>query len=141
MKKSFLSFLVLCVGIISYAQCDKKLVLHSSKTEYLDSTKTVMRAVDEVTVIEVTNAELIIIPGGADNRMSGPVKSTSCNWKIPFKEGRTVIKASLEDPSGDSKNVTITIEGKAGKMTLLAELDDEPNKKIKVAIDKFEEKI
>ena len=141
MKKSFLSFLVLCVGIISYAQCDKKLVLHSSKTEYLDSTKTVMRAVDEVTVIEVTNAELIITPGGVDNRMSGPVKSTSCNWKIPFKEGKTVIKASLTDPSGDSKNVTITIEGKAGKMTLLAELDDEPNKKIKVAIDKFEEKI
>jgi len=141
MKKSFLSFLVLCVGIISYAQCDKKLVLHSSKTEYLDSTKTVMRAVDEISVIEVTNAELIITPGGADNRMSGPVKSTSCNWKIPFKEGKTVIKASLTDPSGDSKNVTITIEGKAGKMTLLAELDDEPNKKIKVAIDKFEEKI
>ena len=141
MKKSFLMFLVLCAGIISYAQCDKKLILNSSKTEYLDSTKTVTRTVDENSVIEVTNTELIITPGGTDNQMRGPIKSTSCNWKIPFKEGKTVIKASLTDPGGDSKNVTITIEGKAGKLILLAELDDEPNKKIKVAIDKFEEKI
>jgi uncharacterized protein GlcG (DUF336 family) len=72
--------------------------------------------------------------------MSGPVKSTSCNWKIPFKEGKTVVRATLTDASSDSKNVTITIEGKEGKLTLLAEVDDEPNHKIRVAIDKFEEK-
>jgi len=140
MKKSLLLFLILCAGIISYAQCDKKLVLNSSKTEYLDSTKTVMRTVDENSVIELNKAELIITPGGEDNRMSGPVKSTSCNWKIPFKEGKTIVKATLTDPSGDSKNVTITIEGKEGKLTLLAEVDDDPNHKIRVAIDNFEEK-
>jgi hypothetical protein len=36
--------------------------------------------------------------------------------------------------------VTITIEGKEGKLTLLAEVDDDPNHKIRVTIDKFEEK-
>ena len=140
MKKSLLMVLVFCVGFISYAQCDKKLILNSSKTEFLDSTKSVKRTVEENSVIEVNNAELIITPGGENNRMSGPVKSASCNWKIPFKEGKTVIKATLTDPSGDSKNVTITIEGKEGKLTLLAEVDDDPNHKIRVAIDKFEEK-
>ena len=83
---------------------------------------------------------MTITPGGEENKMSGPVKSVVCNWKTAFKEGKTVIKAILTDRSGDAKDVTITIEGKDGKVTLLAEVDEMPDHKIKVTLDKFEEK-
>ena len=52
-----------------------------------------------------------------------------------------MIKAILSDPTGDAKDVTITIEGKDGKVTLLAEVDEMPDHKIKLTLDKFEEKI
>lgn len=140
MKKRIFLFIAFLSGFVCYAQCDKKLVLNSSKTEYLDSVFSVARTVEENTLIEITKTELIITPGSADNQMKGPIKSVSCNWTIPYKEGKTVLKAALADPGGDTKNVTVTIEGKAGKLTLTAEVDAEPNLKVRVPIDKFEEK-
>jgi hypothetical protein len=51
-----------------------------------------------------------------------------------------VIKAPIVDPRGDVKNLTITIEGKEGKLVLLAEAEERPERKIRIVIDKFEEK-
>lgn len=140
MKRSFFLLLMIIVCTANYAQCDKKFVLSSSKTEYLDEKWVVQRSVDEKSTIEISKSELIIIPGSEENKMSGTIKSSDCNWKVPFKEGKTIIKATLVEQSGDTKNVTITIEGKEGKLTLLAEVDDMPERKVRVAIDKFEEK-
>lgn len=138
MKKLILCFmLLLACGIISNAQCGKKSVFNSSKTEYLDATGTVERSVDEKTVVEITKTEITITPG--DHTMTGTIKSDTCNWKIPFKEGKTVIKASVSDGQGEAKSVTITIEGKDGKITLLAQVEDMPGKTIRITADKFEE--
>ena len=71
--------------------------------------------------------------------MTGTIGSKACDWQIPFKSGKTVISAQLEDQSGDQKDATLTIEGKDGKVTLLAELKNMPDRKILIAIDKFEE--
>ena len=132
--------MLLVAGIISYAQCDKNFVVTSSKTEYLNGNNVLERTVDENTTIEVSKSVITIKPGSEENKMTGPIKSTTCEWKQAFKEGKTVIKATITDPGGDTKDVTITIEGKDGKLTLMAQLDDDANKKIRVAIDKFEEK-
>ena len=132
--------LVLVCSTTVFAQCDKILVLTSSKTDFLDASGTLKKSEDENTVIEIAKTEMTITPGGEENKMSGPVKSVVCNWKTAFKEGKTIIKAILTDRSGDAKDVTITIEGKDGKVTLLAEVDEMPDHKIKVTLDKFEEK-
>jgi hypothetical protein len=59
---------------------------------------------------------------------------------VPFKEGKTVITTTLKDDSGNEpKDFTITIEGKDGKVTLLAESPSMPDRKIKLDIEKFEE--
>ena len=139
--KEFIFILAVLVGMNTYAQCDKKLSLTSSKTEYLDASGQLKKSVDENTTIEISKTELTIVPGAEENKMAGPVKSVVCNWKNVFKKGKTVIKAILSDPSGDAKDVTITIEGKDGKVTLLAEVDEMPDHKIKLTLDKFEEKI
>ncbi|MES1214455.1 MAG: hypothetical protein ABUT20_02970 [Bacteroidota bacterium] len=138
MKKMMLAFVAFTIfGAISYGQCDKNVIFTSSKTEYLDSNLTLQRSVDEKTVIEISKTGVTITPG--TNKMSGTIKSSSCKWTVPFKVGKSVIKAPIKDPSGDVKNVTLTFEGKDGKVTLLVEIEDDANKKIRVVADSFEE--
>ncbi|HYJ37255.1 MAG TPA: hypothetical protein VEV87_01510, partial [Chitinophagaceae bacterium] len=81
-----------------------------------------------------------ITHGPNNNTMSGTIKSDSCNWNIPYKEGISIIKALMTEQSGESRNLTITIEGKDGRLTFLAEVEERPDRKIRIIIDKFEEK-
>jgi hypothetical protein len=138
MKKLILGFsLLLAGGITSFAQCSKKIIFTSSKTEYLDTSGTVQNAEDEKTVIESDGKTITITPG--DHQMTGTIKSDSCNWKIPYKEGKSVIRAVITD-NGEEKKVVLTIEGKNGKVTLLAEVEGMMDRKIRVTADTFEEK-
>ncbi len=139
MKKQVLILLLVVVaGTSSYAQCDKKTVLTSSLTEYLTSTGEVRKTVDETTTIEFDSKKIIITPG--DHVMNGTVDSVSfCDWKTPYKEGKTVLKTTME--AGErNMNVVITIEGKDGKVILLFEDSESPEMRIRVTLDKFEEK-
>lgn len=140
MKHLLLAGLLLAAGHLAYSQCDKKILLTSSKTDHLGADSGVQRSVDENTVVEFDNATISVAPG--DNpKMTGKVNTITCNWTTPYKVGRTQMKATLTNPEGESKNLTITIEGKAGgKIVLLAVLDAEPEKKIRLVADKFEEK-
>jgi hypothetical protein len=96
--------------------------------------------VEEKSSVEISTSEIIIIPGNG-SKMTGAIKSDSCNWKKPFKEGKSVLKATFTREGEDSKNATITIEGKDGKVSFLMEIDEMPDKKIRIVADKFEEKI
>ena len=141
MKKIFAFMLLLSGGsLLSYGQCDKKVVLTSSKTEHLGADSSLQRTEDEQTVIEFDKTNITIAPGNEDHKMTGTITSYDCNWPTPFKDGKTVMKVLLTDGGGDTKKLTITIEGKAGKVKLLAELDDEADKKIRLNADSFAEK-
>lgn len=140
MKKQVLVLLIAAAaGTSSYAQCDKKVLVVSSKTEYLNGNGEVQRSVDETTTVEYDTATIVITPGD-DPTMTGTIKSRTCEWKVPFKEGKTVIKAILTNPQGQTMNLTITIEGKEGKISLIAEIEEMQDQKIRVQVDKFEEK-
>jgi hypothetical protein len=132
--------LLIAGSTISFAQCDKKVMLTTSKTDHLDANGVVTRTVDEKAVVEIGKSDLTINVND-EHKMTGAIKSNSCNWKIPFKEGKTIIKATLSNDQGEDKNVTITIEGKDGKVTLLFEMEGEADDRIRVGIDKFEEVI
>ena len=139
MKKQVLILLLVVVaGTSSYAQCDKKNVLTGSSTEYLNAGNELQRTVDEATTIEYDSKSITITPG--DHSMSGTVSSITCDWKTPYKEGKSVIKASIEGPNGQFMTTTITIEGKDGKISLLFEAEEFPDRKIHLNLDKFEEK-
>ncbi|MBS1669833.1 MAG: hypothetical protein JST58_20860 [Bacteroidetes bacterium] len=132
--------LFLADGTMGFAQCGQKLALTSSKTVYLDSTGIVQRNVDEQSTIELSPTTLSIAPGN-DPVMTGAVQSENCNWTIPFKEGKSIYKVLL-NPSGgaDPMNLTVTIEGKDGKITFLAEMEQMPDRRIMLLADTFEEK-
>ncbi len=140
MKIFFLSvFFVAITTINIQAQCDKKVIIVSSQTNHLNSNKDVQRSVDETTTIEYDQKEIVVSPGN-DPVMHGTIKSVSCEWKTPFKNGKTVLKAALEGQQGETMNLTITIEGKEGKIDFLAEMDENADEKISIVVDKFEEK-
>ncbi|MBN8855174.1 MAG: hypothetical protein BGO55_24795 [Sphingobacteriales bacterium 50-39] len=138
MKHLLLVASILAMGLMSYGQCDKKLRLTSSKTEYLQADSSVQRTVEENTVIEFDKSTITIAPGDHDH-LTGTIHSYTCNWAVPYKTGRTRLKVTLKKSEGETKEAVITIDGSNGKVTLLLELDDMPDKKIRVIGDKFEE--
>ena len=137
MKKQVLILLFVIAGFSSYAQCDKKSILTSSSTEYLTSSGEIRKTKEETTTIEFDSKTIVIAPG--DHVMEGTVTSiTSCDWKTAYKEGKTVLKATMDAGEGQTLDVVITIEGKDGKVILMFE--ESPEKRIRVTADKFEEK-
>ena len=140
--KKLIAFFLFQVSILpSFGQCDKNVALAVSKTQYLDGSGTVQRTVDENSTVEINTSEVVITPGGnADHKMNGKIQSNTCSWSVPFKEGKSIYKARFEDPSGNQQNATLTIEGKDGKVTFLMEVAERPDQKIRVTVDKFEEK-
>lgn len=141
MKKIFFAVLLLCASGAGFAQCDKPVILTSSKTEYLDASGNVERTEDEQSTVEIRKDTMIISPGNEPHTMMAAIKSNTCNWNVPFKEGKSVIKATLNNEDGtETKNITITIEGKDGKIIFIAVMDHEPNRQIRLPIDAFKEK-
>jgi len=140
MKTLALTLSLLVAGCTaSFAQCGKTVILNSSKTEHLDAQGVVQRTSDETAVIELSKTEFNVSVND-EHKITAKITSQTCDWKVPFKEGKTVIKAAASNDQGEERNVTVTIEGKDGKVTLLFEMDGMPDDRIRVGIDKFIEK-
>lgn len=140
--KQFILFAlaVTAMAFSANAQCDKTLRIKSSRTDYLNAAMEVQGGKDENVVIDITKTLVSITPNGnEDDAMHGKIKEMTCDWKVPFKEGKTIIKTDLEDASGDTKDAVITIEGKDGKITVLAEAKGMPDRKMKLLVNTFEE--
>ena len=142
MKSTFIKIsLVLLLAAcshLSYGQCDKVVTLKSSKTNHLDEKGNIESTKEEAAVITIGKTQLTIVPGDEDHTISGPIISKTCDWTTPFKDGKMVLKAKLEDNNGQQQNCTMTITGVAGKITLLFETEENPGKRIMVVADKFE---
>lgn len=143
MKKVLLfAIILMAIGMVSNAQCseNKASRFSSSKTEYLNESNTVENSRDEKTTVEFKNKDItVFINGDGEQKMTGTIKSATCDWSTPYKVGKSVYKATLVDQSGDVKNATITIEGKDDKLTFVVEVEEMPGKKIRLVADKFEE--
>jgi|JI6StandDraft_1071083.scaffolds.fasta_scaffold105298_1 hypothetical protein len=122
----------------SYVQCGKNIRLTSSKTIYMDGNGNITQTEIEKSVVEI-NQLLITINVRDESKTVCNIKSIECNWDIPFKNGKTLIEATLNTKDGELKNVVLTIQGIDGQLILLFEMEDRPDKLIKVIIDMFEE--
>ena len=141
MKNFAILALILLSSSFSYGQCNKELLLTSSKTEYFDGSGALQRSVDEESSVEINKTQ-IIIKGGDNPIMLGTIDNQTvvCNWTDAFKEGKSVMKAVFKDQNEGEFHVTFSIEGKAGVVTALMEIDETPDRKIKVVLTSFKEK-
>ena len=139
MKHILLVTFLAVTALFSYAQCDKKVVLTASRTEHLKADSSLERADEENTVIEFDKTTFSVTPGDHP-LLFGKINSFSCDWPTPFKTGTTRLKTTLTDESGEAKDLTITIEGKNGKIVVIATMDGDPGHRIRLTADKFEAK-
>jgi hypothetical protein len=139
MKQLLLAAVLLTAATSGYGQCEKKTVLSASKTDHLAADSSVERVDEGRVTIEFDKTTFLVSPEN-QSPLTGKVDSVTCNWPSPYKEGKTRMKITLTSPQGELQHFTVTIEGNAGKVTLLAVMDDQPDQKTRLIADKFEEK-
>ena len=121
----------------SFGQCDKKNLLSGSSLENLNSSNEIINSYDRVMSIIYDSKLLSLILD--DYTLEGTVDSITCNWEIPFKVGKTVIKTTLTRIDGTAIKGIINIEGKDGKNILILEFEGSDYQKQKIILEKFEE--
>lgn len=142
MRSILMTCLLLAAGsTIAMAQCGKKVRLTSSKTEHWDNHGTLQHTDDEKVAVEFDQSDITVSINNdsGERKLTGKVKSDTCDWKVPFKEGKTTLHVTLNNDDGESRDYTMTITGKDGKLSFVAETKDEPEI-IKLEVEKFEEK-
>jgi len=142
MKKIILLVLVfVTVNKWSNAQCNRKILWTSTKEEFLDANGQVTHTDEDSVTLEVSDSGITInhnnIP---QDELKGTIKEINCNWSEPFKTGKTTFKSDLTEVSGDEHNGNFTIEGKDGQISVLMELTDKGGMKIKLYVNRYEEK-
>lgn len=139
MKQKIVFVLIaIIISAFCYSQCDKKIVLAATGVEVLDDNDHVkMKDTARVTTINYDSKLIEVIT--EYNTRYGTVDSIYCNWKIPFKEGKTYIRGKLSFENGDQWVIKLTINGKDGKLTLLADMEHPDANKMLFVLNKFEE--
>ena len=143
-KTLFLLFTCLTIGLVSTAQCDKKITWTASKGEFINSSGNVDQTINEKIVVEMDSKQIVLKHNDQeDDVLTGEIKELSCVWKVPYKSGKTSFKSQLSEPNGDVKNAAVTIEGIDGKILITVDVTDPSgsgdNKKIKIYVDSYKE--
>lgn len=142
MKKMLLSFSVfLLAATATIAQCDKKVVYTSDKQEMISPEGDVVNNKTDALTIEFTKENITINVGEKPGALTATIKSRTCEWKEIYKEGKAVYKVEFQKPeSGETSEGSMTVEVKEGKLQILVEMARLDGKKIRVLVNKYEEK-
>lgn len=137
MTQIFAAVLILMTtSTVAHSQCDQPVKLTGSTTEYLSADSTVERSINENSVVRF-DKKSITVSSDNDKTMKGVIHSSTCDWTDPFKEVKTLIQTTFTY-CNDINDVTITILGKAGKVTLFWYMKSK-DRIIRVAANTFEE--
>jgi hypothetical protein len=125
-------FISLAGALSSFAQCEENAVLSTSKTNLTDVSGLPVGIKDEKTLLRFSKGAILLNIDGVD-RGELKIVSQTCRWTTPYKDGKTVIQARMDD-----YDYSITIEGKAGKVNLrVVKLLSDDNI-LSMTADKFE---
>ena len=121
------------------AQCDQKISWKASKAVFVDSSGKEERVDEAPLRIETSPGEIVILRGeGGEDRMSGPVKSFTCEWKEPFKNGKATYAADLSDAQGESLRVRLEFVAEEGKIKLTLIPENMGGRRILVQVESYE---
>lgn len=142
MKKMLLSItLALLTATAALAQCDKTVVYYSDKQERVDAAGNMVDGKSEVLTIEFTRDKITVNKEDKPGAATANIKTVSCQWTSIYKEGKASYEVDfMEDGNRLVSSGTVTVEGKEGKLILLVDTSRPDGKKIKVYINKYEEK-
>lgn len=133
MKSIIITLFISLAGTLSiFAQCEENAVLSTLKTNLADPSGEPIGVKDERTVLRFSKTAIMLNIDGVD-RGELKIVSHNCNWTVPYKEGKSVIKAKLND-----SDYTLTIEGKEGKVKLHVVKNESDDSILSMVLDKFE---
>ena len=138
MKTIFLAFILFISCLQAISQCDKKIKWYATKGEMYDTNGELLDTKNDSIFLE-TDTQKISLRFQSDNKdLEATIKEKICDWKEPFKNGRTVYHTTsvLDDQISDA---TFTVEAKDGKMILWVEIEIRQGRKFKIYLDKYEE--
>ena len=138
MKAICISLILFVISSQAISQCDKKVTWYAAKGDMLDLSGNVLDTKVDSIFLE-TDPQKITLRFKADQKtLEGTVKEKICDWKEPFRNGKTVYQAmvTIEDRVS---NATFTVEAKEGKITLSLEIEARQGIKFLIYIDRYEE--
>lgn len=137
-QKILFLFITLVFCTYCYSQCDKNNILSATGAEILNEQNEIkIKDTVRLTTIKYDSKTIEII--SEYNTLYGTIDSIYCNWKIPFKEGSTYIRGTLNYENGDSWVTKLSIHGKDGKLSLLVDIEHPEADKMRFVLNKFEE--
>ena len=137
--KTILLACILCVASLqATSQCDKKVSWYATKGEMYDQNGGLLDTKLDSIFLE-TDPQKITLRFKSDNKaLEGTVKEKICDWKEPFKNGKTVYHTTVII-DGESSNASFTIEAKDAKAILWVDIEIRSGRKFKIYLDKYEE--
>ena len=141
MKEVLVFGFMLIAAVAANGQCQKKITWKSQKTEFLDASGKVQDIKDQPTKIETTPAHITVTTEQDGEVIEGDIKDLACDWTQPFKNGKTTFSSLMAKSNGETREVTITIEGRDGKINITVEIEKMQGKKMRMLIDDYKEEI
>jgi hypothetical protein len=132
MKKMLSLVLLIAASVTCSAQCDKKLLFSSSKTDHMEN-GSLLFTKEETVVLQVDRSSISLTIDGEQKGLMA-ITSQTCSWPVPFKEGKSTFNVSMGDDT-----YSLAIEGKDGKIYLTAQKDGVGNP-MRMLADTFEER-
>src|SRR4030095_6990102 len=95
MKAILISFILFATSLQAISQCDKKVTWYASKGDMLDVSGNVLDTKVDSIFFE-TDPQKITLRFKADQKtLEGTVTEKTCEWKEPFRNGKTVYHATV----------------------------------------------
>jgi len=122
------------------AQCLTHVKYSAGKMEILDTALNVMDAREQPFTFETYAGGFTgIREEELDDSLHGVLKTVACNWKEPFKNGSITMVCDVRGKDQDMQDAQITIEAVEGKINILLRVKEQPDKVIRLVVDKYEE--
>lgn len=138
MKTIFFAFIICVASLQATSQCDKKVNWYGTKGEMYDQNGGLLDTKLDSIFLE-TDPQKITLRFKSDNKaLEGTVKEKICDWKEPFKNGKTVYHTTVII-DGESSNASFTVEAKDAKAILWVDIEIRSGRKFKIYLDKYEE--
>lgn len=136
--KAILLSILFVTSLQAISQCDKKVTWYASKGDMFDATGTLLDSKVDSIFLE-TDPQRITLRFKSDQKsLEATVREKSCEWKEPFKNGKTVYHTTVSI-DGNSSNAIFTVEARNGKVTLSLDIEAMAEKKFLIYIDRYEE--
>ncbi len=138
MKAILVSFILFATSLQAISQCNKKVTWYAAKGDMLDANGGVLDSKHDSIFLETDPQKITLRFKSDQNQLEGTVKEKTCDWKEPFKNGKTVYHTTVT-LDGSLSNAIFTVEARDGKITLLLEIEAREGRKFLIYIDRYEE--